>query len=70
MQSQDIDLLAAINLIENAKLKIKQLNYREMYSFSKIVAKAEDFMKTTNVELTALSVPRHRRVPKKIWRVE
>jgi len=40
LQTRDMDLLAATNLLDNAKSKIRELNYRENDSFSEVIKDA------------------------------
>uniref|UniRef100_A0A2S2PBA1 Zinc finger MYM-type protein 1 n=2 Tax=Schizaphis graminum TaxID=13262 RepID=A0A2S2PBA1_SCHGA len=64
LQAKDLDLMAAVVLIENAKSKICMINCRDTDSFSDVVLAAEQFSETIDVEFVALPTPRCRRVPK------
>lgn len=64
LQAKDLDLMAAVVLIENAKYKICMINCRDTDSFSEVVLAAEQFSETIDVAFVALPTPRCRRVPK------
>lgn len=64
LQAKDLDLMAAVVLIENAKHKICMINCRDTDSFSEVLLAAEKFSETIDIEFVALPTPRRRRVPK------
>lgn len=64
LQAKDLDLMAAVVLIENAKHKICMINCRDTDSFSEVVLAAEQFSETIDVAFVELPTPRCRRVPK------
>jgi len=64
LQAKDLDLMAAVVLIENAKYKICMINCRDTDSFSEVLLAAEKFSETIDMEFVDLPTPRRRRVPK------
>lgn len=64
LQAKDLDLMAAVILIENAKNKICMINCRDTDSFSEVLLAAEKFSETIDIEFVALPTPRRRRVSK------
>lgn len=65
LQTRDMDLLAATNLLDNAKSKIRELNCRENDSFSEVIKDAEQFSVKSSIDFSSLPVPRYKRIPKK-----
>lgn len=65
LQTRDLDLLAATNLIESAKHKIKLLNDRSLNAFQDIIKKVDQFVIDSEQEFTPIVVSRQKRCPKK-----
>ena len=52
LQTRDLNFLAAINLIESAKHKIKLLNYRSLNAFQDIIKEVDQFVIDSEQEFT------------------
>ncbi|XP_050063238.1 uncharacterized protein LOC126552566 [Aphis gossypii] len=65
LQTRDLDLLAATNLIESAKHKIKLLNNRSLNAFQDIIKEVDQFVIDSEQEFTPIVVSRPKRCPKK-----
>lgn len=65
LQTRDLDLLAATNLMESAKHKIKLLNDRSLNAFQDIIKEVDQFVIDSEQEFTPIVVSRPKRCPKK-----